>query len=38
MPISLCKQDVRPSEWTGDGEGVQVRVEGTRRPVKGDAC
>jgi hypothetical protein len=30
MPVSLCKRDVRPSEWTEDGEGVQVRVEGYR--------
>jgi hypothetical protein len=34
-PVSLCKQDVRPSEWTGDGEGAQVRVEGYRETCEG---
>ena len=26
-PSSPCKQDVRPLEWIGDGEVVQVAVE-----------
>jgi hypothetical protein len=34
FPVQMGCQAFR---MTGDEEGVQVRVEGTGRPVKGDA-